>query len=70
MSLNSSKSRISAVTRQLWSFWLQTREDWKDEKALEFERRFLQDLTVRVDKAVTVMDKLDTLLQKIKEDCE
>jgi hypothetical protein len=70
MSLNSSKSRIAAVTRQLWLQWQETRNDWKDEKSLEFERRYLQELTTRVDKAVTVMDKLDNLLTKVKNDCE
>jgi len=70
MSLNSSKSRMAAITRQLWLQWQETRNDWKDEKSLEFERRYLQELTTRVDKAVTVMDKLDNLLTKVKNDCE
>ena len=70
MSLSSTRSRVVAVTKELMLKWQETKSYWKDAKSLEFEHRYLQELFVRVDKAVTVIEKLDVLLAKIKKDCE
>jgi hypothetical protein len=70
MSLSSTRSRVVAVTKELMLKWQETKSYWKDDKSLEFEHRYLQELFVRVDKAVTVIEKLDVLLAKIKKDCE
>jgi hypothetical protein len=70
MSLSSTRSWVVAVTKELLLKWQETKSYWKDDKSLEFEHRYLQELFVRVDKAVTVIEKLDVLLAKIKKDCE
>ena len=70
MSLSSTRSRVVAVTKELMLKWQETKSYWKDDKSLEFEHSYLQELFVRVDKAVTVIEKLDVLLAKIKKDCE
>ena len=59
-----------ALTRELSLQWNDTKNYWKDAKSQEFERHYLQDLYIGVDRAVTVMDKLDELLAKIQKDCE
>jgi hypothetical protein len=68
--MSASSSRLSALTKELWTKWQQTRESWTDAKSQEFERQFLQELCVSVDKSVAVMEQLDKLLEKIKKDCE
>ena len=35
-----------------------------------FESRFMDDLLARVDKTVTVVEKLDQLLSQVRKDCE
>ena len=70
MNLSGSKSRLMAVTKELSLQWDQTRNYWKDAKSLEFERKYLSELFIGVDKTVTVIEKLDELLKKVRSDCE
>jgi hypothetical protein len=68
--MNSSGTRLSGITRELWGQWQQTKEHWKDSKSAEFERKYLEDLVASVDKTVMVIEQLDKLISKIKRDCE
>ena len=70
MSLAGSKSRLTALTRELAQHWRETKNSWRDAKSDEFERQYLQELFIAVDRSVTVMEKLDNLLAKIRKDCE
>jgi len=62
--------RIGALTRDLVNRWQQTKESWRDDKAIEFERQYIEELTTGVDKGMQVIDQLDKLLAKIRSDCE
>ena len=70
MNLGATKSRLAAVTKELSLQWGETKNYWRDAKSLEFEHRYIQELLARVDKAVTVIEKLDALLDKVRKDCE
>ncbi len=59
-----------AVTKELAIQWQQTKEYWRDAKAQEFDRQYMQELLAGVDRAVTVMEQLDQLVAKIRHDCE
>jgi hypothetical protein len=68
--MNASGARISALTKELAAQWQQTRDHWLDAKSQEFERKYLEDLRSAVDSSMTVFEKLDSLLAKIRKDCE
>ena len=68
--MNSSGTRLTGITRELWGQWQQTKEFWKDSKSAEFEHKYLEDLVANVDKTVMIIEQLDKLLGKIKRDCE
>jgi len=68
--MNAHGSRLSAITKELWLQWQQTREYWQDAKSEEFERKFLEELMSSVDKTVAVIEELDKLTSRIKSDCE
>jgi thymidylate synthase len=68
--MTASGNKVSALTRELWAQWQQTKTCWKDERAQEFERRYMEELVSSVDRAVTVIDQLDKLITKIRKDCE
>ncbi len=70
MSAIASKSKLLAAAKELSLKWQDTKNYWRDEKSAEFERRYLQELFISVDKAVSVVEKLDELLKKIRSDCE
>jgi hypothetical protein len=68
--MNAVGSRLSAITKDLWLQWQQTREYWQDAKSEEFEKKYLEELVSSVDKTVSVIDQLDKLTSKIRSDCE
>jgi hypothetical protein len=68
--MNATGSRLSAVTKELWVHWQETRHYWRDAKSEEFEKRYMQELVASVDRTVTVIEQLDKLIGKIRKDCE
>jgi len=64
------KTRLVSLTKGLATRWEETRNYWKDTKSQEFEQRYLSELFANVDRSVTVLDKLDELLSKVRKDCE
>jgi hypothetical protein len=68
--MNAISSRLNGMTRELWSRWQVTRESWRDARADEFDRRYMQELVSSVDKTVAVVEQLDKLLERIRRDCE
>ena len=68
--MSGSGHRIGALTKDLMNRWRETKETWRDAKADEFERDFLIELQTSVDKSLHVMEQLDKLLAKIKNECE
>jgi hypothetical protein len=70
MSAGGSKSRLVSAARELSLKWEDTENYWRDQRSQEFERKYLQELFLDVDKAVAVIEKLDELLKKVRSDCE
>ncbi len=68
--MSSSGTRLAALTKELYIQWHQTKQSWHDEKAREFEQKFLSELFAAVDKAVAVTEQIDKLIVKLKKDCE
>lgn len=64
------KSRIMSLTKGLATRWDETKNYWKDAKSREFEQRYMTELFANVDRTVTVLEKLDELLAKVRKDCE
>ena len=70
MSMNSSKSALAHMTKELTMQWRQTREKWRDEKAQEFEHAYIEDLINTVHTSLEAISKLDKLITKVRKDCE
>lgn len=68
--MNPAASRLAALTKELSLAWQQTRETWKDQKAQEFEQKYLRDLWGNVEKTLVVMEQLEKVIAKIRKDCE
>ena len=62
--------RLGGLTRDLTNRWQHTKESWRDAKATEFERQYLDELQASVEKAMQVTEQLDKLMAKIRSDCE
>jgi hypothetical protein len=70
MSGGGHQSKLVAGAKELNLRWEETRNYWKDAKCEEFDRRYMQELLGRVERAAMVMEKLDELITKIRKDCE
>jgi hypothetical protein len=70
MSVGASKARLTAATKQLSLQWAETKNYWRDARSREFDLRYMQELTAHVERALTVIDKLDAMLKKVRNDCE
>ncbi len=69
MSMSADKMRLNALTKELWAKWQRTQESWQDAKSQEFEKKYLEELQVAVDRTVSVIDQLDKLVARIRSDC-
>lgn len=70
MSLNAGKSRLAALTKDLAAHWRETREYWRDDRAREFEQRYMDDLLSGVSNALNNIENLERILNQIRNDCE
>ena len=70
MNIAGNGKRLAILTLQLSNQWQQTREHWQDARGREFEQRYMQELTQSVDRAVAVIEQLDKVVAKIRNDCE
>lgn len=56
--------------RELSERWHLTKTCWRDAKAVEFEKRYLEPLPGLISKTSAVLNELEVLLKKIRKDCE
>jgi hypothetical protein len=70
MSLSANRGRLTGAARELSIQWEQTKNYWRDQKRDEFQKKCLDEVFIFANKTVTVLEKLDELLKKIRSDCE
>lgn len=70
MSLSGNRTRLMGLTKELALRWEETKNHWRDAKCEEFERRYMLELTARMEKTLGVIGKLDEVLRKARQDCE
>ena len=70
MSARVGASNLEEAVRELARHWQQTRTYWRDQKAAEFEKTYLEKLPHAVTRAKQIMEEMDILLRKVRKDCE
>jgi hypothetical protein len=70
MSTRVGASNLSQAVKEFHTAWLDTKMSWRDLKAAEFERNYLEKLPTDVAQAASVMEEMDNLLRKVRNDCE
>ena len=70
MNTSANGKQLVAATKDLVRRWEETKESWQDAKATEFEQKYLFELLAAMERAATVFDDLDKLLNRIRSDCE
>ncbi len=70
MNMSGSKGRLVGLTREISVQWEDTKNYWRDGKSEEFDKRFMNELSYQVGRAVMVVEQLEELLKKVRSDCE
>lgn len=70
MNVRASASNLVQAVKELRAEWEQTTESWRDAKAEEFAKTYLEDLPHHIARTAAVMEELDVLLKKVRLDCE
>lgn len=68
--MTGAQNRLQVLTRELLAEWAATRQDWRDEKSLEFEKTVLNELTTAVNIAIANLEPLERVLNQIHDDCD
>lgn len=70
MSTRAAASALSQIARELSAVWEDTKLHWRDAKAAEFQREYLDALPPLVARSVEAMEDLDKCLRQIRNECE
>ena len=70
MSTKTSAAALMQAAKNLSAEWQQAKEHWTDVKSRQFEKDHLERLPDEISRAMTVMNDLDLLLNKVRRDCE
>jgi hypothetical protein len=70
MSARESATNLVQALKELTLKWGEAKVHWHDIKAQQFEREYLEDLPDHVQRTMSVMQEIDVLLKKVRQDCE
>ncbi len=70
MSTRVSASNLAQAAKSLNVAWENTKTYWRDGKSAEFEREYLEELPSLIAQAINVMEEMDALCRKVRNDCE
>jgi hypothetical protein len=70
MSTRVSASNLAQAAKSLNAEWENTKAYWRDAKSAEFEQKYLEELPSIIGQAINVMEEMDALCRKVRNDCE
>jgi hypothetical protein len=68
--MTGASNRLTALTKELFREWEQTRQFWNDAKSREFEERFINELMAGASQANNSIEILEQVLNKVRSECE
>ena len=70
MSAVAGGAALIQAMKELSAEWDQARSSWRDAKSLEFEATYLAELPQHIRRAAEAMEEIETVLRKVRADCE
>jgi hypothetical protein len=70
MGLYEGRGNLNKGLKDLMMRWQQTRQDWNDVVANEFEKRYLETTELALKQAINAMDQMAQTMQRIDSDCK
>lgn len=68
--MTGASNRLTALTKELFREWEQTRQFWNDDKSREFEERFINELMAGARQTTNSIEILEQVLNKVRSECE
>ena len=68
MGVYESYSKIKQSAEDMNTAWERTKEVWTDEKSKQFEKEFIERLSIEIKKAETVLGNMGMLLSNIRSE--
>jgi hypothetical protein len=69
MGMQESRGKIASSTKDLSGMWSNTKLQWNDANAMQFEEQVLKMLEQDVRSATQAMDQMGVLLTQIRREC-
>lgn len=69
MGMADTGAKLSRLTQTLARRWMDTRQQWDDAQAREFDVRYLQPLQTDLRLALTAMDQASRVLTQMYSEC-
>jgi hypothetical protein len=63
-------STLAQAAKNLSAAWQEAQAHWRDAKAGEFQREYLEPMPALIGKSREALEELDRVLRKIRSDCE
>lgn len=70
MNVRGSAGVLGQALKDLSFEWDETKGYWRDLKAQEFERKYLEQLPGPIARAIAAIEEIEGLLRKVRHDCE
>ena len=70
MGVHEGRGQLSKLMKDLTLRWHETKMSWDDARSREFEKTFLEPLESDMRTAVSAMDQMSGLLNRIYVECE
>jgi hypothetical protein len=68
-SIDAGQTKLAKSLKSLLEVWQTTQEHWNDAVRVEFEERYLLELTKRVRSTLAAMDRLQEALHRAQSEC-
>ncbi len=70
MSVRNSASNLARAGKDLAAEWEEVQQHWRDAKSREFAEEYLDELPDRITQAIAAMGEVESILKKVRDDCE
>lgn len=68
--MSGNAARLAVLTRDLLDRWQQTKSSWRDRRAAQFEKDYLEGLEASAKSAIHGIKNLELCLRQLRRDCE
>jgi len=70
MSVIDSRAKLIMASKKLMTEWHRAREEWRDENARQFEKKYMEPLELSIRAAALAMERMGNAIESAHHDCK